>query len=87
MNNYPYYIAVRYDAGVLYKCKFGVSNGKKFNTFSDCADAIKHMYNRLPITKDSQILILEYTAQYKSKIIEICCGDWWTSVAEPIKFK
>ena len=85
MTNYPYYIAVRYSAGQLIKYQFGVANGKKFKTFSDCANAIRKMYERIPQTKEEQILILEYTNQYKSKIIEICTGEWWTSLEEPVK--
>ncbi len=83
MTNYPYYIAVRYDAGLLKKIKFGVQNGRKFNTLSDCAESIKCYYKKFPHLKDEQILILEYSNQYISKIIEICQGDGWTSVAAP----
>ena len=86
MTNYPYYKAVTYDAGILKKIGFGVQDGKKFKTLSDCADAIKRRYKKLPHTMNQQILILEYTDQYESKIIEICQGDGWTSVATPVKF-
>lgn len=84
MTEYPYYIAVTYDAGILKKIKFGVQNGRKFKTFSDCANAIHNRYVKFPITKNHQILILEYTNQYESKIIEICHGEWWTSLEEPV---
>lgn len=85
MTNYPYYIAVTYDAGILVKIKFGVQNGCKFNTWSDCAEAIKKRYKNFPNTKNQQILILEYSNQYESKIIDVCQGDNWNSVAYPIK--
>ena len=85
MTNYPYYIATRYNAGILNKIKFGVRDGRKFNTWSDCAEAIRRYQKNFPITKEQQILILEYSNQYESKIIEICQGDEWTSVAAPIK--
>ena len=85
MTNYPYYIAVRYNAGILNKIEFGVKNGRKFKTWSDCAEAVKQYQARHPIANDQQILILEYSDQYESKIIEICQGDMWTSVAVPIK--
>ena len=85
MTNYPYYIAVRYNAGILNKIDFGVKNGRKFKTWSDCAEAIRQYQKNFPIAKEQQILILEYSNQYESKIIEICQGDMWTSVAVPIK--
>lgn len=85
MTNYPYYIAVTYDAGILVKIKFGVQNGKKFKTWSDCAGAIKRRYSNYPHLKNQQILILEYSDQYQSKILDICKGDEWISVASPIK--
>jgi hypothetical protein len=85
MTNYPYYIAVRYDAGLLKKIKFEVQNGRKFDTWSDCAGAIKHYYKKFPHLKDEQILILEYANQYVSKIMDICKGDKWISIESPIK--
>lgn len=85
MTNYPYYIAVHYDAGLLKKIKFGVQNGRKFNTWSDCAEAIRQYQKNFPQLKDVQILILEYVDQYVSKIIDVCKGDKWTSVGAPIK--
>lgn len=85
MTNYPYYIAVRYNAGILKKIGFGIQDGKKFKTWADCGDAIKWYYKNFPRTKEWQILILEYSDQYESKIIDVCQGDKWTSVAAPIK--
>lgn len=85
MTEYPYYIAVTYDAGLLKKIKFGVQSGRKFKTFADCADAIRKMYKRKPQTKEEQILILEYTNQYESKIMDICMGDDWHSIGAPVK--
>jgi hypothetical protein len=85
MTNYPYYIATRYDAGILNKIAFGVRGGRKFKTWSDCAEAVRRYLKNFPIMKEQQILILEYSNQYESKIIEICQGDEWTSVAAPIK--
>ena len=85
MTNYPYYIATRYNAGILNKIEFGVRKGRKFKTWSDCAEAIRQYQKNFPITKEQQILILEYSNQYESKIIEICQGDEWISVAAPIK--
>ena len=85
MTNYPYYIATRYNAGILNKIAFGVRKGRKFKTWSDCAEAVKRYNGRHSIANEQQILILEYSDQYESKIIEICQGDMWTSVAVPIK--
>lgn len=84
MTEYPYYIAVTYDAGLLKKIKFGVQSGRKFKTWSDCAEAIRNRYEKFPDTKNQQILILEYTNQYESKIIEICHGECWTSLEAPV---
>ena len=85
MTNYPYYIAVRYNAGILVKIDFGVKNGRKFKTWADCAEAVRRYQARVSIANEQQILILEYSDQYESKIIEICQKDMWTSVAVPIK--
>lgn len=85
MTNYPYYIAVRYNAGILVKIDFGVKNGRKFKTWTDCAEAVRRYQARVSIANEQQILILEYSDQYESKIIEICQKDMWTSVAVPIK--
>ena len=85
MINYPYYIAAIYDAGILKKIRFGIRNGKKFKTWSDCAEAIRKRYSKYPYSKNQQILILEYIDQYQSNIIEICKGDNWISVEEPVK--
>ena len=85
MTNYPYYIATRYNAGILNKIVFGVRKGRKFKNWSDCAEAIRQYQKNFPISKEHQILILEYSNQYESKIIEICQGDKWISVAAPIK--
>lgn len=89
MTNYPYYIVTRYDAGILNKIAFGVRGGvrggHKFKTWSDCTEAVRRYLKNFPIMKEQQILILEYSNQYESKIIEICQGDKWTSVAAPIK--
>jgi len=85
MTNYPYYKAVTYDAGILKKIGFGVQDGKKFNTWYDCAVAIRNRYKKLPQTMKDQILILEYTNQYESKIIDICHGEVWTSVTNATK--
>lgn len=86
MQIYPYYIAVQYDAGILRKIQFGVRGGRKFKTWSDCAEAIRNRYDQFPVLlKNTQILILEYSDQYQSKIIDVCQKDKWTSVAAPIK--
>ena len=85
MTNYPYYIAVTYDAGILVKIKFDVQNGRKFKTWSDCAAAIKKRYEKFPDSKNQQILILEYSDQYQSKIVEVCQGDNWNSISAPDK--
>lgn len=85
MTNYPYYIAAIYDAGILKKIRFGVQNGKKFKTWSDCAEAIRRRYSKYPYSKNQQILILEYSDQYQSKIVEVCQGDNWNSISAPDK--
>ena len=84
MTNYPYYIATRYNAGILNKIAFSVRKGRKFKTWSDCAEAIRQYQKNFPIAKEQQILILEYSNQYESKTIEICQGDEYITVSANI---
>ena len=51
MTNYPYYIATRYNAGILNKIEFGVRKGRKFKTWSDCAEAIRQYQKKLSDNK------------------------------------
>lgn len=74
MNTYPYYISVYIDAGILRK----IFNDKKFKTYNDAVNAMKNKYERLSKIWggknhffDNQIAILEYTQQYKGRIVTL----------------
>jgi len=74
MNTYPYYISAYIDAGILRK----IFNDKKFKTYNDAVNATKNRYERLSKIWggknhffDNQIAILEYTQQYKGRIVTL----------------
>ena len=74
MNTYPYYISAYIDAGILRK----IFNDKKFKTYNDAVNAMKNRYERLSKIRgcknhffDNQIAILEYTQQYKGRIVTL----------------
>lgn len=71
MTTYPYYIPVRYNAGILRK----LFNDKKFKTEDDVIEAVAR-YAKKPHRfashfEESQFLILRYTDQYQSDIVGI----------------
>ena len=73
MNTYPYYVVAYMDAGVLRK----IFNDKKFKSYNEAENAMYKRYERL--TKiwghnnfyTSQIAILEYTQEYKGRIVTL----------------
>ena len=74
MNTYPYYISAFMDAGVLRK----IFNDKKFKTYNEAVNAMKNKYERLSKIwggknsfYTSQIAILEYTQEYKGRIVTL----------------
>ena len=74
MTNYPYYIATFMDAGVLRK----IFNDKKFKTHDEAVEATKKRYERFAknwgkqnVFYTSQIVILEYIAEYQGRIVTL----------------
>ena len=83
--NYPYYVAARIDAGQMVK----MCNGKKFKSYMEAVDG---MHNRCEafkkilknnIMETSQIVILEYSSQYQSKICTIYSFGKMINVSDP----
>lgn len=74
MNTYPYYISAYIDAGILRK----IFNDKKFKTYNDAVNAMQNKYERLSkisgcknLFFKNQIAILEYTQEYKGRIVTL----------------
>ena len=74
MNTYPYYISAFIDAGILRK----IFNDKKFKTYNDAVNAMTNKYERLSkinggknLFFKNQIAILEYTQEYKGRIVTL----------------
>ena len=74
MNTYPYYISAFMDAGILRK----IFNDKKFKTYNEAVNAMKNKYERLSkicggknLFYENQIAILEYTQEYKGRIVTL----------------
>lgn len=71
MTEYPYFIPVMFDAGLLKK----IFNDKKFKTYTNCLDATVKYIEKNSRLKERQILILEYKGQYDAKIVNILNYD------------
>ena len=74
MNTYPYYISAFMDAGILRT----IFNDKKFKTYNEAVGAMKNKYERLSkiwggknLFFENQIAILEYTQEYKGRIVTL----------------
>ena len=83
MNNYPYYIVVFFDGGLLKK----VFRDKKFKAYNSAFKAMNSMNPKYfkNFLKNNQVMILEYSAEYQGKIITISNFGELVSVNEPIK--
>ena len=66
---YPYYVAVKVDAGKLVK----VYNNKKFESYNDCYNSFFHgwasTYHKF--FSNGQYAIVEYTSSYECRIVTI----------------
>lgn len=92
MTKYPYYILAYFDAGILRK----VFNDKKFDTYNDCHNAYERRLNNYKkdpfcgryyeAMSKQQYMILEYTDQYKGKIINIIENGHNHRICEPVKY-
>jgi len=84
--SYPYYIATFMDAGVLRK----IFNDSKFKTYNKCVDATIAHYERLAkIYKGdnrfykNQIAIIEYTEEYKGRIVTLFTNGNKVEISTP----
>lgn len=81
---YPYYVAVKVDAGQLVK----VYRDKKFKSYIECFETLDNWFT---VHQNSfcngQFAIIEYTSQYDGKIVTIITEAEETHLLTPIKFK
>lgn len=65
---YPYYVAVKIDAGKLVK----IYKDKKYKTYTECYDKLMHWLKvYFNCYMNGQYAILEYTSQYDCRIVTI----------------
>ena len=75
---YPYYVAVKVDAGKLLK----VYNDKKFKTYTDCYDYFQGWASTYHKSfSNGQYAIVEYTSYYECRIITIFTNTVETNLA------
>ena len=87
MNTYPYYVAAFMDAGILRK----IFNDKKFKTHDEAVNAMKNKYEQLskiwggknPFF-ENQIAILEYTQEYKGRIVTLFTNGNEVEILTPV---
>ena len=83
--NYPYYIPVQMDGGILRK----LFSNKKFKTHNDAVEAMTNKYKSLAeITNQNLFLttqnaILEYTQEYQGRIVSLYTDGEYTFVSIP----
>ena len=66
--DYPYYVAVKIDAGKLVK----IYKDKKYKTYAECYDKLMHWLKvYFNCYMNGQYAILEYTSHYDCKIVTI----------------
>lgn len=82
MTNYPYYVLTYYSGGILTK----VWDNKKFKTYTECKEALKKRLENFPVLNKYQCVILEYTEQYKSKIINVVQNGQGQLFIDPVKY-
>lgn len=79
---YPYYVAVKVDAGQLVK----VYRDKKFKSYSECYDILNKWFAVRPNPRgNGQYAIIEYISQYEGKIVTIITEAVETRLLTPIK--
>lgn len=80
---YPYYVAVKVDAGQLVK----VYRDKKFKSYSECLETLDSWFT---VHQDSfcngQFAIVEYTDYMNGKIVTIITEADETHLLTPLKF-
>ena len=78
--NYPYYVAVKVDAGQLHK----VYKDKKFKSYNECCDILQKWFIAHPNSYcNGQFAIIEYTSQYDGKIVTIVTETVETRLLNP----
>lgn len=83
--NYPYYIPVQMDGGILKK----LFSNKKFKTHNDAVEAMTNKYKNIAnITNQNSFLttqnaILEYTQEYQGRIVSLYTDGEYTFVKVP----
>jgi hypothetical protein len=66
--DYPYYVAVKIDAGKLVK----IYKDKKYKTYTECYDKLMHWLQvYFNCYMNGQYAILKYTSHYDCKIVTI----------------
>ena len=66
--DYPYYVAVKIDAGKLVK----IYKDKKYKTYTECYDKLMHWLKvYFNCYLHGQYAILEYTSHYDCRIVTI----------------
>ena len=66
--SYPYYVAVKVDAGQLVK----VYKDRKYKTYTECYDKLQKWATVYPNSySNNQFAILEYTSRYECRIVTI----------------
>lgn len=80
---YPYYVAVKVDAGQLVK----LYKNKKFKSYNECYETLNTWFT---VYYDSycngQYAIIEYTSQYDGKIVTIVTDTVETRLLTPLNF-
>ena len=81
---YPYYVAVKVDAGRLVKAY----RDKKFKSYNECYNILQNWFT---VHQDSfcngQFAIVEYTDYMNGKIVTIITEAVETRLLTPLKFK
>lgn len=82
--SYPYYVAVKVEAGQLVK----VYRDKKFKSYSECYDILNNWFtNHYNSFCSNQFAIVEYTDYMNGKIVTIITEAEETHLLTPLKFK
>jgi hypothetical protein len=77
--SYPYYVAVRVEAGQLVK----VYRDKKYKTYEECYTKLQKWATVYPNSfSNKQYAILEYTSRYECRIITIFTNTTETIIKE-----
>jgi hypothetical protein len=80
---YPYYVAVKVDAGQLVK----LYKYKKFESYNECYDILYNWFTLHPKShSNGQYAIVEYTDYMNGKIVTIITETVENRLLTPLKF-